>query len=93
MEDGTSKESAVTEAMPGNAWNLLYVGKLEERRNIPYLLDVMEQMTIQYQKGSAPGNRSRIHCVIVGTGEKEYLEQMMSKIKELENQGILGYLP
>ena len=94
MEDGSEpRDNAVTEAMPEDAWNLFYVGKLEERRNIPFLLDVMEQAATQYPKSGGPKNRSRIHCVIVGTGEETYLEQVMPRIREMENRGILSYIP
>ena len=61
--------------------NLLYVGKLEPRRNTLFLLDVLHKLVEK---------DPRYRLILVGTGEKEYVQQVFDAIQEkaLENHVI-----
>lgn len=60
------------------AKKLLYIGRIEERRNIEFLLSVLNKAVEQ---------DSSIILVIVGDGEKEYVEHITSLI---EKDGLLN---
>ena len=53
--------------------HLLYVGRLEPRRNTLFLLDVLEQLV---------RIDSRYRLVMVGTGDKKYVSKVFSAISE-----------
>ena len=60
---------------------LLYIGKLEERRNLYFLVDVFRAL-----KKVIP----ELKFVIVGNGEKEYKEKLLQHIeKELQDGSIV----
>ena len=57
----------------GNYKYLLYIGKLEERRNIIYLIDILKKLN----------NRDNIYkLIIVGKGKEEYIEKCREYAKE-----------
>lgn len=60
--------------------NLLYVGHLEPRRNILFMLDVVAALNDEY------------HLLIVGTGEADYVEQVKNKIANLHLQNRVSLL-
>ena len=62
--------------------NIIYVGKLEPRRNTVFLLELIDRLS----------SDSDIYFTIVGTGEQEYLAKVMPKIQKLENKGVLQYV-
>lgn len=63
-------------------FTLLYVGKIEERRNVMFLLDLFSEL--------ASENASlRFH--IIGNGETSYLEQFLKKAEPLIKSGRLLY--
>ena len=62
--------------------NLLYVGKIEERRNSLFLLDVFGELCKE---------RNDIHCIVVGNGEEEYLSAFLEKAKPLLQSGRMEY--
>lgn len=64
---------------------LLYVGKLEPRRNTPFLLDLMEELSAD------PELEGRIHFTIIGTGEKEYVRRLQPRMDALAKRGLLAY--
>ena len=65
-------------------WNLLYVGKIEPRRNPYMLLDICERLTDVYKD---------VHMTIIGNGEQAYLEEWKSKADKLISKGVLTYFP
>ena len=71
----------VNDEMKNNNKPLLYVGKLEERRNLYFLVDVFRKL----QK-----KKPELKFVIIGNGEKEYKEKFLEAIKkEIENGSII----
>jgi len=61
---------------------LLYVGKLEDRRNIPLLLDIIEQCKI---------NNKKIKLIIVGNGTEEYKDYCLKIIEKKEIRDYIIY--
>ena len=63
-------------------FRLLYVGKIEERRNVYFLLKVFELLREIF---------SDIELVIVGDGERDYVSKFEETIEPLVKQGIIKY--
>lgn len=63
---------------------LLYVGKIEERRNVYFLIDVFETVHKKYENAE---------LVIVGIGEHEYAEQFLKRIQPLIDKNLITYIP
>lgn len=61
---------------------ILYVGKLEERRNLYFLVDVFSKLKEK---------DSEYKFVIIGNGEKEYKDRFLSSIKEDIKNGNIEY--
>ncbi len=61
---------------------LLYVGKIEERRNSLFLLDILAKLR-EYN--------NNLELVVVGTGEAEYLKAFMEKGRTFIREGSLIY--
>lgn len=59
----------------GRSKYLLYVGVLEDRRNILFMLDVLKRVTFDL-----PDTK----LILVGKGKSEYTEQVFNRIRELE---------
>ncbi len=53
---------------------ILYVGKIEKRRNSLFLADVMKKITERYED---------VQCVVIGNGEKTYTDAFLNKIEPL----------
>jgi len=64
--------------------HLLYVGKLEERRNTPFLLQLVEALLAR---------NPDIVIRVIGSGEASYVGQLMPKIRQLEQTGRFLYQP
>lgn len=62
--------------------NLLYVGKLEERRNIYFLIDVFRELNKR---------NSNIRLVVIGNGEQEYKEKFLKSIENELKEGSIVY--
>ena len=67
-----------------NKINILYVGKIEERRNSLFLIDILRKLCDE---------REDINCIIVGTGEKEYLNNFLEKANILISSDRMQYYP
>ena len=65
-------------------FRLLYVGKIEERRNVFFLIDVFEKIIAADE---------HMQLIIVGDGETEYVERFRQRIKDLVEQGRIVYIP
>jgi len=61
---------------------LLYIGALEDRRNILFLLEVFSKVS---------KNNEKAKLVLVGKGKPEYTEKCFGKIKELGIEGKVIY--
>lgn len=66
-----------------NTWNMVYVGKIEPRRNSMLLVDILSEVAKK---------RDDIRMTIVGTGEKDYFEPWYEKAKPLMESGVLTYI-
>ena len=63
-------------------FTIIYVGKIEERRNSLFLSDVMREITTRYED---------VRCIVVGNGEKAYTEAFMTKMEPLIKAGKVRY--
>jgi len=65
-----------TDTVKNSAFNkkLLYIGVLEERRNIPFLLETFKKVN---EKNPSVG------LILIGKGKSEYVSMCMKKIEEL----------
>ena len=59
-------------------FTIIYVGKIEERRNSLFLVDVMREITTRYED---------VRCIVIGNGEKAYMEAFMTKMEPLIKAG------
>ena len=66
--------------MPRDKINILYVGKLEERRNIRFLLQLVQHLA---------GRTGCIHVTLIGKGDPEYLRVLEPDMHKLIQEGIL----
>lgn len=65
-----------------NRIRLLYVGKIEERRNVYFLIELFESIQESY---------NNLDLVIVGDGEKEYTENFQERIRKWIEVGRIKY--
>lgn len=63
--------------------NLLYVGKIEERRNVYFLVDVFRELHHR---------DSERKLTLIGSGEKEYQERFLQEIRSELEQGSIQYV-
>lgn len=63
-------------------FRLLYVGKIEERRNVFFLVELFEKMQGKYEN---------LQLVIVGDGEKEYVRTFLERIDKWIQKGKIVY--
>lgn len=78
--ENINRESDKTDASVDR--NILYVGKLEERRNVYFLVEVFRKI----HKVD-----SNLKLVIIGNGEREYKEKFLNSIKEELKLGNIIY--
>lgn len=62
--------------------NVIYIGKIEERRNLYFVLQIMEELCRKNED---------INGIIVGNGEKEYVRGFLDKADYLLKSGRLQY--
>lgn len=63
--------------------NLLYIGKLEERRNPCFMLDVLKGLDASDKK---------YHLIVVGSGDKTYIAEVLNRAKELCLEDKITYV-
>lgn len=63
---------------------LLYIGKIEDRRNSLFMIDVFEELL---RRGLD------VKLKVIGTGDKEYLNRFMDRTSRLRCEEKLIYLP
>lgn len=66
-------ENPLKESIDGNNTNILYIGRLEERRNTMFMLECFRELVQRNDK---------YRLVIVGNGEEEYKQKVLSYIQE-----------
>ena len=64
-------------------FRLLYVGKIEERRNVYFLIELFEKLLEKDDK---------LELIIVGTGETDYVSNFMKRIKKWYEKGKIKYI-
>lgn len=62
--------------------NVIYIGKIEERRNSLFLLEIMKEL---HRKDS------EVNCIIIGNGETEYVQKFLSEAESMKKEGYLQY--
>lgn len=65
-----------------NKKNVIYVGKIEERRNPHFLLQVMDELCKRYED---------VNCIIVGDGEPDYVSSFLKEADPMRQSGRLQY--
>ena len=61
---------------------MLYVGKIEERRNVYFLIDVFRELKKRH---------SNLQLCLIGDGEQEYKDAFLASVKEELNNGTIVY--
>lgn len=67
-------KNLISEKEKNNYQYLLYIGKIEDRRNIIFLLDVLK---------SVCEKKSNVKLIMVGKGEKSYIEKCFNYAKNI----------
>ena len=65
-------------------FRLLYIGKIEERRNVFFLIDVFEKLASVYDD---------MQLIIVGDGDDEYVNRFKKRINHLIELEKIVYIP
>jgi len=65
-----------------NKKNVIYVGKIEERRNPHFLLQVMDELCKRNED---------VNCIIVGDGEPDYVSSFLKEADPMLQSGRLQY--
>ncbi len=73
----------VTDGREG-ARELLYVGKIEERRNVYFLLEVFRKLRSRKEK---------VHLTIIGSGEAAYVQRFLEELRPELEEGTVTYVP
>lgn len=63
---------------------LLYLGKLEERRNVYLLVDIFRKVRVRFPK---------VRLTIIGSGEEAYQKAFLASIAKERVEGSICYLP
>lgn len=80
--DNFETNSSLPEISKDEFFNVIYVGKIEPRRNSFFLLDVMKDITEK---------NPLIHFTVIGDGEEEYTNKWLMEAQELINSNALTY--
>ena len=80
LRDSVEKNS---EDYSNGKFEIIYVGKIEPRRNSYLLADIMKKVTEQCDK---------VHFTVVGDGEKGYVDGWKSMVKALVDDNRLTYI-
>lgn len=82
LETGEKLECPLTEDR--TKFRILYVGKIEKRRNISFLLELFEKLQESVEN---------LQLIIVGNGEKEYVSAFLERIQRWLEEGKIIYFP
>lgn len=67
-----------------SVFRLLYVGKIEARRNVYFLAELFERLLAK---------KDHLELVIVGSGEPDYVKPFLERIKKWTEEGRIRYIP
>ena len=67
-----------------SVFRLLYVGKIEARRNVYFLAEIFERLLAK---------KDYLELVIVGSGEPDYVKPFLERIKKGTDEGRIRYIP
>lgn len=67
-----------------SVFRLLYVGKIEARRNVYFLAELFDRLLAR---------KDPLELVIVGSGEPDYVEPFLERIKKWTDEGRIRYIP
>lgn len=84
LDDSRFSEAETTKKTDSDSYLLLYIGKIEDRRNSLFMIDVFEELL---RRGLD------VKLKVIGTGDKEYLNRFMDRTSQLRNDEKLIYLP
>lgn len=76
--------SSMPEKVKSSEKMLLYLGKLEERRNVYLLVDIFRKVRSHFPK---------VRLTIIGSGEESYQEAFLASIAKEREEGSICYLP
>lgn len=79
---GEQEEVACLLDRDESRFRLLYVGKIEERRNVYFLVELFEKMQEKHEN---------LQLVIVGDGEEEYVRAFLERIDKWIQKGKIIY--
>lgn len=65
-------------------YSLLYVGKIEDRRNSLFLIDIVDELLAR---------GINVKLKVIGKGDKVYLERFLQKADKLISAGKMTYIP
>lgn len=80
--DSFATNDDIYQNINGETFNVIYVGKIEPRRNSFMLLDIM---------GEVADKNSNVHFIVIGDGEENYINQWLIKAEKLINSNRLTY--
>ena len=67
-----------------SVFRLLYVGKIEARRNVYFLAELFERLLAK---------KDHLELVIVGSGDPDYVKPFLERIKKWTDKGRIRYIP
>lgn len=73
-QDGEADEISLQMQQDSQEWKLLYIGRLEKRRNIPFLLDILSETCKRFPN---------VRLYMVGTGDDDYVQQVFEYAAKL----------
>lgn len=79
---GNKKEISHCNNKNDDTFRMLYVGKIEERRNVYFLVEIFRKLKEKYKN---------IELIIVGDGTKDYKEKFLEGIKQELDSGSITY--
>jgi len=83
FSDIESNKDTGLKHLPSDRWNLIYVGKIEPRRNSLLLLEIIKNLHDKYPD---------IHLTVIGDGEKAYTDYWKQQASDLIGSGILTHI-
>ena len=83
FENDTSSVSNPLVPQVTDKFRLLYIGKIEERRNSLFLLDVFQELLRK---------NNQVELIVVGSGDEKYVRQFEYKAAEMIKSGNMIYI-
>lgn len=84
LDKGTEGTALLKREKKGTAAELLYVGKIEDRRNVYFLIGVFRELCSRGEQ---------VHLTIIGSGEADYQRGFLCEIRKEQEEDRITYLP